>query len=182
MGCSNQHFGVPSNLLRAGKGVDMGDGWETARHPSRPYVISTDPITGLVDTKLFDWAVLRMGCVVTDVERLVLETTHFKGNFPESVTIEYCNQPRMSPAEVCLKPGQDSRVQWKTLLPRTRMGPDAVFEFSASDLGDGKAIGDVTHLRLGIFPDGGVSRVRLFGRAKAPIFDENDQSIGRSSL
>jgi len=34
--CSNRHYGVPANLLQPGRGVNMGDGWETARHPSRP--------------------------------------------------------------------------------------------------------------------------------------------------
>ena len=33
---SNAHYGRPQNLLGAGRGVNMGDGWETARNPNRP--------------------------------------------------------------------------------------------------------------------------------------------------
>lgn len=42
--CSNKHYGVPSNLLSPTLGKDMGDGWETARHPDRPPLIKKDPV------------------------------------------------------------------------------------------------------------------------------------------
>ncbi len=177
LGCSNQHFGVPTNLLRSGRGVDMGDGWETARHLSRPPIIKRDPKTGLVDTDLGDWSILRMACVVENVTKLVLETTHFKGNYPESVKVEYCCRPKGD--LVLSPPGQDAGVGWKTLLKRTRMGPDAVFEYGLADLGSGmgERISDITHLRLHIYPDGGVSRVRLFGQAKSVIDDEQNEMV-----
>ena len=183
LACSNQHFGVPSNLLREETGKDMGDGWETARHLSRPPLMVTNEETGLADTDLKDWAVLRMGCVVGDVERLVLDTKFFKGNYPESVTVEYCNQPDMDPKRVCKAPGDDDETGWKPLLKRTRMGPDQVHEFTNKDLGSGNSgvIGNITHLRLSIFPDGGVSRVRLYGKAVAPIEDAgNEDGVTKS--
>ena len=168
VGCTNQHFGVPSNLLRVNRGVDMGDGWETARHLRRPPIIKRDPVTGLVDTPLHDWAVLRMGCVVGDVERLVVDTKWFKGNFPESVSIDY----------VCEKGGlkANSYLEWKPLLKRVKMGPDAIFTFPLPKLAVSPST-EITHLKLSIFPDGGVSRVRLFGVGRGEI-GEDEGGVG----
>ena len=88
LACSNKHFGVPRNLLKPGRGLDMGDGWETARHMERPSVITSNPATGLVDTDLGDWCILQLGTVTSAVEKLEIDTKHFKGNYPESILVE----------------------------------------------------------------------------------------------
>jgi allantoicase len=77
LACSNKHFGVPRNLLKPGRGLDMGDGWETARHMQRPPIIKTNPETGLVDTDLGDWCILQLGTVTAQVEKLEIDTCHF---------------------------------------------------------------------------------------------------------
>mmetsp|Transcript_53249 Transcript_53249/g.79086 ORF Transcript_53249/g.79086 Transcript_53249/m.79086 type:complete len:423 (-) Transcript_53249:35-1303(-) len=169
LACSNKHFGVPSNLIKPGRGVDMSDGWETARHPNRPPILRRDPNTGLVDTELMDWCILKLGAVLGQVEKLVLDTAHFKGNFPESVTVEGCYQPNSSNDFVCKSPGKDTSVGWFPLLKRTKLGPhmEHTFELAKGDLcRDGGSSKGVSHLRLSIFPDGGLSRVKVFGRGK----------------
>ncbi|KAL7491278.1 hypothetical protein ACHAWT_000694 [Skeletonema menzelii] len=179
LACSNKHYGVPSNLIRPTLGVDMGDGWETARHPQRPAVVTKDPVTGLQDTPLMDWAVLKlgMGGVVEQtggddstggVERIIIDTRHFKGNFPESVSIDACCCSNLSDDEVCASASADksssSAVEWFPLLKRTALSADAEHEF----LRDNKMIVNgsrgITHVRVSIFPDGGLSRVRIYGQ------------------
>jgi allantoicase len=166
---SNKHYGVPTNMLRKNRGVDMGDGWETARYLDRPPIIKTDPTTGLVDSTSNDWCVLRMACVVTDITKLALETTHFKGNFPESARVDYCCVPegKLNVSDAA----SVDQIPWKPFLKRTKLAADATFVYEKGDL---EEHGDVTHLRLFMYPDGGVSRVRLFGKAKAPILDDDE--------
>ena len=190
LACSNKHYGVPSNLIRPTLGVDMGDGWETARHPQRPAVVTKDPVTGLQDTPLMDWAVLKlgMGGVVAQtggddskggVERIIIDTRHFKGNFPESVSIDACCCSNISDDEVCASASADkssnNAVEWFPLLKRTALSADAEHEF----LRDNKMVVNgsrgVTHVRVSIYPDGGLSRVRIYGE---PL-KRKDDSEGR---
>jgi allantoicase len=175
LGQSNKHYGVPTNLLRKNRGVDMGDGWETARYLSRPAIIAIDPKTGLVDSDACDWCILRMACVVSDIEKLVIETTHFKGNFPESCHVEYCCFPSGGMDCSSLDSIESGKYPWKPLLKRTRLAADATFVYTPDQL---ESHGDITHLKVHMYPDGGLSRVRLFGKAKASIMDaENDSRL-----
>jgi len=187
LSCSNKHYGVPSNLIREGLGKDMGDGWETARHPERPPVLIKDPKTDLIDSPLMDWAVLKLGMGGAKcISRLILDTKHFKGNFPESVQVEGCDASSPSgemitddmvcavTPEMCGHGGHGTgtaikddapAVKWFPLLNRSRMGPDREHIF---DTGDSPALVNteqkVTHVRISIFPDGGLSRVRIYGQ------------------
>jgi allantoicase len=61
LACSNAHYGMPSELLRPELGTSMNDGWETARHPDRPPVVTRDANTGLQDTTLSDWSMIKLG-------------------------------------------------------------------------------------------------------------------------
>lgn len=189
LACSNKHYGVPSNLIRTALGVDMGDGWETARHPHRPAVVTKDPVTGLQDSPLMDWAVLKlgMGGVVEKsgdsdskggVERIIIDTRHFKGNFPESVSIDACHCcSNLSDDVVCASAATDndisiSAVEWFPLLKRTALSAHAEHEFLRDN---GKMIVNgsrgVTHVRVSIYPDGGLSRVRIYGN---PVTKDNN--------
>ena len=49
---------------------------------------------------------------------------------------------------------------WHTLLPEQKLSMDAVHVFASEVV----ALGPITHVRFNIFPDGGVSRLRLWGR------------------
>ena len=137
---NNAHYGSPWALLAPGRGADMGDGWETRRR--------REPGN--------DWIIVQLGAP-GEIERIEVDTAHFKGNFPESCSIQ----------AAMVEDGTDQSVItqsmfWEELLIRSQLGADSIHQF------DGNAIavlGPISHLRLNIFPDGGVSRLRLFGRA-----------------
>src|SRR5437773_1440695 len=134
---SDQFFSEPLNLIMPGRPRDMGDGWETRRRRGPGH----------------DWVVLRLGRR-GEIERCELDTTHFKGNFPERASLEGCEAPGL--AGSALPP--DTAV-WRELLARTELRSNAVHRFALA-----RARASVTHVRLNIFPDGGVARLRLWGR------------------
>jgi allantoicase len=176
--CSNQHYGTPSNLIHPTLGQDMGDGWETARHPNRPSVLVTDQETGLSDTHLSDWAILKLGKMAPDgIARIILDTKHFRGNYPESVKVEGCFAERGVTDEQIIRGEQ--QVEWYPLLGRTRMSPDSEHVFDADLQQVQNATRAVTHVRVSIFPDGGISRVRIYGK---PLDVEEGDDIARSNL
>lgn len=151
--CSNKHYGEPWRLLQKSLGKDMGDGWETARHPSRPSILIKDPNTNLIDSPLMDWAILKLGKHAENgVARIILDTKHFRGNYPESVMLEGCYDPEGS-----------NETEWFPLVPRTRMSPDAEHVFDRTKEQVQNSNRPITHVRLSTFPDGGVSRVRVYG-------------------
>lgn len=183
LACSNKHYGVPSNLLRPHPGKDMGDGWETARHPNRPSIVVQDPITRLQDTHLKDWCVIKLGLGGASdnegIARIIVDTRHFKGNFPESVTIDGCCAGSVnrvvSDDDVCKSAGIDDdsdnngSIQWFPLVKRTHLTADAEHEFlrERGHIVNGQR--GVTHVRISITPDGGISRVRIYGSPAVPM-------------
>jgi allantoicase len=84
-----------------------------------------------------------------------VDTAHFKGNFPESCSLEVCTGQ-----EQRLAPGESYKEEdWRELLPRTKLQAHTR-HFFEEELRDA---GEVTHVRFQIYPDGGVSRLRLHG-------------------
>ena len=153
LACSNKHYGEPWRLLQTNLGKDMGDGWETARHPNRPGILMQKRGSTLLDTPLSDWAILKLGKAAKDgVSRVILDTKHFRGNFPESVSLEGCYDP-----------DEVGDENWFSLIPRSKMSPDSEHVFDRSKDQIEHALQPVTHVRVSIFPDGGVSRVRVYG-------------------
>jgi len=150
---SNSHYGRPQNLLNMGRGVNMGDGWETARNPKRPPVFKVNA-EGMMELPGCDWCILQLGTPGTAAV-LEVDTLHFKGNYPESCLVEGCYAPQA--------PFNPNNAQWVPLLRRTRLTANAIHKFDASS-GLQTPPSPISHLRLTIFPDGGVSRVRLWGR------------------
>ena len=134
--CSDEHYGSMHNLNVAGRGINMGDGWETARRRGPGN----------------DWVVVALG-TPGEIERVEIDTAHFKGNYPDRVSLE---ATRAEPGASIDKDG----VDWQSLLPEQKLEMDQQHEFA----GQLNAIGAVTHVRMSIYPDGGVSRLRLFGR------------------
>jgi allantoicase len=86
------------------------------------------------------------------VSRVEVDTRFFKGNAPESCSLEGLESPD-APVESVPDPG----AAWKEILPRAPLEPDSVRVFQ-SELED---VGPITHARLNIFPDGGVARLRI---------------------
>lgn len=178
--CSNKHYGVPENLIKPTYGKDMGDGWETARHPDRPPILIKNPLTNLIDNPLMDWAVLKLGMGGAleheGINRIIIDTKHFKGNFPESVMVEGCdaNITQASDEDVCnATPDKNNgKIEWFPLLKRTQMGPDREHVFDKEKEQLMNSCRAVTHIRVRIYPDGGISRVRVYGQS----VDEKDEN------
>ena len=138
---SDAHYGSPERMLGPGRGINMGDGWETARRRGPGH----------------DWTILKLGHAGT-IGRVVVDTAHFKGNYPDSCELLGAHLPDhigdFGDADIA------ASASWTPILPRTKLQMDHVHEFA----GDAVAsVGPVTHVRLNIHPDGGVSRLRLFG-------------------
>lgn len=125
-------------LLLPGRGVNMGDGWETRRR--------REPGN--------DWCVIELGMPGV-VEKIEVDTAFFKGNYPDRCSIQA--------AYVTGGTDRSATTQsmfWATLLPEQKLQMDAVQLFSEQL----SQLGPITHIRFNIFPDGGVSRLRLWGR------------------
>jgi len=138
LACSDRFFSEPRNLLLPGPPTHMGDGWETRRRRGPGH----------------DWVVIRLGHPGT-IEVVEVDTTYFKGNYPAACTLEGCRPPSSGPGQGTL-PGDG---QWIELLGRSELGPDTAYRF---ELDGGTE--PVSLVRLNIFPDGGVARLRLWGR------------------
>jgi allantoicase len=152
--CSNEHYGSPSQLLQSGLGINMGDGWETARQLHRPSVILQNPTTGLVEGNLHDWCILLLGKpAVKRIARILVDTKHFRGNYPESVEIFGCYK------QVNNSTTTFDHVDWFQLVPRCRVTADAEHVFDDIHT-SGR---HVSHIKVCTYPDGGLSRVRVYG-------------------
>jgi allantoicase len=136
--CNDEHFGSMWNVIAPGRGVNMGDGWETRRR--------REPGN--------DWVILALGHAGR-VNRVEVDTAHFKGNYPDRCSLQ---------AALVTSGTDESAVTqsvfWPTLLPEQKLQMDRqhLFQHELVDLGP------VTHVRLNVIPDGGVSRLRLYGR------------------
>lgn len=134
---SDQFYGTPGNLLMPYGAKNMGDGWETKRRRGPGN----------------DWVVLKLGMLGT-IQRVEVDTTHFKGNFPDSCSLEgyFAENPDTDDAS-------GSSQAWKEILPKTKLKANCRRVFKKL-----RDAGVVSHVRFQIFPDGGVSRLKLFGR------------------
>lgn len=125
-------------LLLPGRGVNMGDGWETRRR--------REPGN--------DWCVLELGAPGI-IEKIEVDTAFFKGNFPDRCSIQAARVSAGTDRSITTQ-----SLFWDTLLPEQKLTADAIHTFSEQIT----ALGPITHVRFNIFPDGGVSRLRLWGK------------------
>ncbi|KAH3681608.1 hypothetical protein WICPIJ_007424 [Wickerhamomyces pijperi] len=132
---SDQHFGTADNLLLPGRGHDMSDGWETKRSRTAGHV---------------DWVIIKLGTTV-NIKEVVVDTAHFRGNFPNRISLKAINTDE-------LKPSYDTD-KWVSLLGEEKTYADKEHVFK--DLLNNDAA--YTHVALTIIPDGGVKRVRVLG-------------------
>lgn len=141
LACNDMFFGPKDNLIMPGHSKNMGDGWETKRKRGQNL------------GQAFDWVIVKLGHRGR-VRKIYLDTAHFKGNYPERASIDVCDAPSASLDDL-----MDGRVRWRTILGESALCPDSEHLFE-KELRDSEP---VTHLRLKIYPDGGVSRLRAFG-------------------
>jgi allantoicase len=122
--CSDMFFGPKHNLIMPGRARNMSDGWETKRRRGPGH----------------DWVIVKLATEAV-VKRIEIDTAWFKGNFPDTASIE----------------GSNGGDDWHDLLPRTKLLADTRHMF----VDELQNAGAVTHLRMNVYPDGGVSRLRV---------------------
>lgn len=130
--CNDMFFSHMDNLIMPGKGANMGDGWETKRNRT-PYNR--------------DWVIVRLAHKGR-VQKVMVDTHHFKGNYPDTCLIEGC----VSDSDEGIE-----NANWMTILPQSKLQAHHEHEFES------ESQEAFTHVRLSIFPDGGISRLRLWG-------------------
>jgi allantoicase len=113
------------------------DGWETRRRRGPGH----------------DWCVIRLGAAGT-VRRVEVDTSYFKGNFPDSCSLDVCTAGRD-----VTEPDAIEALSWKEILPNSKLKADSLHVYEKEILD----AGEVTHARFHIYPDGGVARLRIFG-------------------
>ncbi|HQV52669.1 MAG: allantoicase [Flavobacteriales bacterium] len=131
--CNDMFFSHMNNLLMPGRGINMGDGWETKRNRT---------------PNNHDWVIIRLAHKGI-LKKALIDTAHFKGNYPDSFTLEGCSSDTDDLAN----------AKWSTIIERTKMQAHHEHQFEK----EVSCNEPVTHVRLNIFPDGGVSRIRLWG-------------------
>ena len=144
---NDEFFAPKENLIKASAPVwrdgvyaERGkwmDGWETRRRRE-------------LGAGVHDWCVVRLG-VPGRVKGVDVETTHFKGNFPEACGIDLANLPGVTPADALV------RASWlEALAPASLKG-------DAHNLFQNEHSLAATHVRLRMYPDGGIARLRVHG-------------------
>ena len=139
--CNNEHFGKAENILAPGKAKNMGDGWETRRRRD----------------KGFDWLILNSidGEMIDKIE---ISTHHFKGNFPSHCSLQAAYIPTKKSSSSIVS----SSNNWKTLMNKTTLKANNTHTFKNTLMKKNK----INFIKINIFPDGGISRFRIFGKAK----------------
>lgn len=136
VGCSDMFYSSPDNLLMPGSAATMGEGWETARRRDEGN----------------DWVLIRLAA--PGRPRLAeLDTSHFKGNAPGRARLRGLDVRTAGSPD----PGAAGDEAWSDLLPPVRLQPDTRHRFVVPP---GPP---ATHVRLDVYPDGGMARLRLFG-------------------
>ena len=139
--CSDEHFGVAQNIISPGKSINMGNGWETKRRRG----------------KGFDWVIIKLANIGI-VNDIVVQTHHFKGNYPASFSIQGSLILRNNDVKKLI----NNSPNWSTLVPNKKLRPHDNLRISNLNLQSEK----INYIKLNIFPDGGISRVRIFGKVK----------------
>ena len=135
-------YASAGNLIRPGEGTTIADGWETARRRDGGH----------------DWVLFALSGAGR-IRRAEIDTTHFTGNAP--------GEARLVGVDAREHPLEDPSA-WREVLPRTRLRPDTLHRFRIPPASRHA----VTHVRMEVFPDGGMSRVRLLGELEPDALDE----------
>jgi allantoicase len=136
LAASDLHYGTRGALIMPGRAANMGDGWETRRRRGPGH----------------DWAIIRLGAPGS-ISKVEIDTNHFKGNYPDRASLEGVLAPNVIVDNL-------GGMNWTTVLPETKMSANKRHFFSGQQL---RASGPFSHVRLNMFPDGGISRLRIHG-------------------
>jgi allantoicase len=144
---SDMFFSDKNNLIMPGRGKDMGDGWETKRR--------RDPGP--------DWSIVKLA-TKGSIEKVIVDTCHFKGNFPDTFTLEGL----VSESDNFTNANQEGK--WQPIIIRTKLYAHREHLFLSEIVP--ASTEQFTHVRLSIFPDGGISRLRVFGKTSGKMNDK----------
>ena len=138
---TNAHYGNPMNLLAPGESKRMDQGWETARNPNRPpvYLVGED---GQLIIPGFESTEIELGKPGM-ISKIQIQTHHYKGNYPESFKV--------------LGKVFGSKEEYVELVSRVQLGPHESKFYQVQQNQP------ISHVKLIIYPDGGISRLRVFG-------------------
>ncbi len=139
--CSDMFFGNLEQLILPGRPENMGGGWETRRRRGPGH----------------DWAIVKLA-KRGFLERIEVDTCHFKGNFPERCSLDAC----VAPAEP-IDTLNWHLAHWVNVLGERKLAADTIHTFD-----DLLVRGSWDYVRLNIYPDGGVARLRCWGRVEKP--------------
>jgi len=152
IGCSDQHFGGKNYLILPGRGKDMGDGWETARSRVKGHT---------------DWVIIKLGLKGRKIEKIVVDTKDFRGNFPRAVKVHGWAMEAAKAALGTENTPEAGDAGWTALTQGEQpcqADHEHVFEggeLVVSEPPEGQVW---TNVKMTIMPDGGVKRLRIFGR------------------
>ena len=156
---SDDFFAPKENLVKAGEPVFLEheytergkwmDGWESRRKRT-PFMLGEPQPAG--SPLPHDWCVIKLG-VAGVVRGVNVDTRFFRGNYPAACAIEAAEVAGDPDPEALVAAG----VDWQEILPRTTLKGDSPNVFRVA------LARRATHLRLRIYPDGGVARLRVHG-------------------
>ena len=136
--CSDEHFGRAENLLLPFKSKNMGNGWETKRRRGSGY----------------DWVIIKLGKPGL-IEKFNIETHYFKGNYPSHCSV----QGLYSIKNINISKLINESKNWKFLIKNKNLQPNSSLKINST-----KQIKKINYLKLNIYPDGGISRIRAIGK------------------
>jgi allantoicase len=138
LAASDLHYGTRGALIMPGRARNMGDGWETKRNRTPGHT--------------HDWAIVRLGHPGM-ISKIEIDTNHYKGNYPDRASLEGCFAPTVHVDNLAAMP-------WETIIPEAKMSANRRHFFTSKQL---LHHGPFSHVRLNMFPDGGISRLRVHG-------------------
>ena len=136
--CSDEHFGKAENIIVPGKSINMGNGWETKRRRGKGY----------------DWIIIKLA-ETGSIDKFNIQTHYFKGNYPASFSI----QGSLIKDDKNTKDIVNMSKKWNKIISKTNLKPhhqlivENKFKTQKFNL-----------VKLNIYPDGGISRLRVFGK------------------
>lgn len=136
---SDMFFSDKNNLIMPGRGKDMGDGWETKRR--------RDPGP--------DWSIVKLAAL-GGIEKVIIDTCHFKGNFPDTFMLQGINTNNDDFTDA------NAELDWQTIIPQTKLYAHREHLFISEIKAE--KLQQFSHVKLSIYPDGGISRMRIFGK------------------
>lgn len=159
--CSDMFFSHMENLIMPGRGVNMGDGWETKRRR---------PTGDEQQDRANDWLILQLAAKGS-IKKALVDTCHFKGNFPDSVALEgavLTNEQAAKLNQIEQEAHQNAlfistpqeSIEWTPILKRSPLHADREHLFKSELEHTDQTF---THVRVKMYPDGGISRLRLWG-------------------